>query len=232
MKYAIFSDVHGNLLNLISFFQETKEFGIENYICLGDLCNYYPDSKEVIELIDKKAIICLMGNHDKMYVCDLKLDEQTKKAYNYDSSLTYSLRHMNFLISCPLKYEIDSTSKALFCHASPNGFLDEYIYPDSDLSQFSNLEYEFIFMGHTHRQFIKKVGGITFCNVGSIGSPRDNGGLMGYAVFDSTEKTVALHRIKINVEKVLECYGQSTPVEVLNLLNRREDLLYSYKIKE
>ncbi|WP_339606808.1 metallophosphoesterase family protein [uncultured Roseivirga sp.] len=232
MRYAIFSDVHGNLLNLASFFHETKDLGIDNYICLGDLCNYYPDNRGVIDLISEKDIVCLMGNHDEIYVRKLKLDKRRKRAYNFDSTLIDSSKHIDFLSSCPVKYELDYPSKALFCHASPNGFLHDYIYPNTDLSHFSHLEYEFVFIGHTHRQFVRRTERTTFCNVGSIGLPRDNGELMGYAIFDNDKKTVDLHRIKINVEKVLEYYAESTPDEVLNLMNRKEDLLYNYKIKE
>lgn len=52
---------------------------IDKYICLGDLCNYYPDNEKVINLINSKNIICLLGNHDELYISDKLLSDEKKQ---------------------------------------------------------------------------------------------------------------------------------------------------------
>lgn len=229
MKIAIFSDVHGNYVNLLSFYEASLKLGIDKYICLGDLCNYYPDNEKVINFIKEKKFICLLGNHDKFYLPSKTLSEEKKKAYNFKESTLNDIESINFLKSLPLKYELsDNGASLLFCHASPKDLLYTYIYPDSDLSQYKELPYQFIFVGHTHRQFKRNYESITFCNVGSIGLPRDNGLLMSFAVFDTITKEIVLYRKKINESLVLENYKEFVNQDVIQLLSRSEEINFKY----
>ena len=55
-------------------------------------------------------------------------------------------------------------------------------------------DYDYIFMGHTHRMYIKKVGKSTYVNVGSCGLPRYIGLSSGYCILDTDTKKVFLRR--------------------------------------
>lgn len=231
MRIAIFSDAHGNYLNLLSFFKSTEELGIQQFICLGDLCNYYPDNKKVIDFIKVKNMTCLLGNHDDLYISKVSLSGQKKQDYNFDEALLLDEDRLKFLKSLPLSYEIEVSGKKLFfCHASPHDLINTYVYPDSDLDTYNEVPYDYIFMGHTHRQFLKEHNGKLFCNVGSIGLPRDNGTMMGFAVLETQDMSVTLYRKKINVEEIKTQYQNNTPIQVLELLNRKETINYNYTI--
>lgn len=231
MKIAVFSDVHGNYINLLSFFESAKKLKIDKFICLGDLCNYYPDNKKVIEFFIENNILCLLGNHDELYGSDKALTGAKKIAYNYDESLVLNNESKIFLSKLPLKYEMFENNKAmLFCHASPSDLIYTYIYPDTDLTSYENMPYDIVFMGHTHRQFLREQNNKLFCNVGSVGMPRDNGSLLGFAVIDTCDNGITLYRKKINIEKVKLAYENNTPLEVLQLLSRQEVLNYNYTL--
>jgi predicted phosphodiesterase len=231
LKIAVFSDVHGNYLNLISFFNSTEKLNIDKYICLGDLCNYYSDNESVINLIKEKDILCLLGNHDEFYIVNGLLSEERKKKYNFDPTLINKRECIDYLKSLPRKYETSIRNRSIiFCHASPTDLLYSYIYPDTDLDQFKDLPYNFVFIGHTHRQFLKSVGNVTICNVGSIGLPRDNGSLMSFAVLDTEMMDINLYRNEIDVEKIKETYIGKVNGDVIELLSRKEVLEFKYTL--
>jgi putative phosphoesterase len=231
MRIAVFSDVHGNYLNLISFYESALKLNIDKFICLGDLCNYYPENKKVIDFIKENKIICLLGNHDEFYSNNIALTEEKKTAYNFDDKLLECKEQISFLNQLPKFYEINENGKSLFfCHASPKDLLYTYIYPNSDLSIYDNFNKDIVFIGHTHRQFLRQNGNTIFCNVGSIGLPRDNGSLMGFAVIDTTDFNIVLYRKEINSKNIKAFYSDLVNNDVLDLLERRENLDYNYTL--
>jgi diadenosine tetraphosphatase ApaH/serine/threonine PP2A family protein phosphatase len=102
------------------------------------------------------------------------------------------------------------------------------VYPDSDLGVYADIPYDIVFMGHTHRQFLRRQSDKWFCNVGSVGLPRDNGRLMGFAIFDTSDGSIVLYRKKIDAERIKEVYSGRTTGDVLSLLDRQEEIHYSY----
>ena len=66
-KYAILSDIHGNLFALKEVIDDFKD--IDFIILLGDLIDYGMQSNEVVEYIKENLsskIICnIWGNHEK-----------------------------------------------------------------------------------------------------------------------------------------------------------------------
>jgi putative phosphoesterase len=231
LKIAVFSDVHGNYLNLLSFYESSLEMGIDKYICLGDLCDYYPDNKKVIDFVKEKKITCVLGNHDEFYLSSKPLSQEKKNAYNFDENLLETKSALDFLNNLPLKYELKVNNKsALFCHASPDDFLNNYVYPNTDLKTYDTIPYDIVFMGHTHRQFLRQEKNKTFCNVGSIGLPRDNGSLMGFAILDTDTLNVLLYRKKIDIETVVQTYGSFVNEKLIELMNRTETLNYPYTL--
>jgi len=231
LKIAVFSDVHGNYLNLLSFYESSLEMRIDKYICLGDLCDYYPDNKKVIDFVKEKKITCVLGNHDEFYLPGKTLSQEKKNAYNFDENLLESKSTLDFLNNLPLKFELKVNNKfVLFCHASPNDFLNTYVYPDTDLKTYETIPYDIVFMGHTHRQFLRQEKNKIFCNVGSIGLPRDNGTLMGFAVLDTDTMDVLLYRKKIDIKKVVKTYGSFINEKLIELMNRTETLNYPYTL--
>jgi predicted phosphodiesterase len=213
-------------------YNSTLDFNIDKYICLGDLCNYYSDNKEVIDFFMEKEIECVLGNHDQFYISKHNLSADRMRAYNYDFDLEKSSRHLEFLKSLPKNIILSESSKVLLCHGSPNDFTNEYIYPDTDLASFEDCDFDIIFCGHTHRQFLKSFGSKIFCNVGSVGLPRDNGSLLGFVLFDCDSGTISLYRKSVNKQALTEKYQNYVPTEVLSMLSREEPINFPYILLE
>ena len=64
MKYAIISDVHGNLKAFKSALADAKKRGCGKIVCLGDLTGYGEEGDKCVALAMMKTDVCLMGNHD------------------------------------------------------------------------------------------------------------------------------------------------------------------------
>ena len=64
MRYAILSDVHANAVALRAVLTDAADMHAERIICLGDVLGYGPEPVEALELIYRRAHVCLAGNHD------------------------------------------------------------------------------------------------------------------------------------------------------------------------
>ena len=64
MKYAIISDIHGNVEALKNVLTHLESEEISQIICLGDVVGYGPKPNECVELVKERTDVCLMGNHD------------------------------------------------------------------------------------------------------------------------------------------------------------------------
>ena len=64
-RYAIISDVHGNLHALRAVLTRIEELGVDRIICLGDVVGYGPHPAECLRLIARHAHHFILGNHEE-----------------------------------------------------------------------------------------------------------------------------------------------------------------------
>lgn len=64
MRYAIISDIHGNLQALEVVLEDMRRNKPDRIICLGDLVGYGANPNEVIVLVREVADLVVAGNHD------------------------------------------------------------------------------------------------------------------------------------------------------------------------
>ena len=87
--------------------------------------------------------------------------------------------------------------QCLFVHGSPSDPTWGYVYPDTPLEEFDDVTADVVFMGHTHRPFVRISGATTFVNVGSCGMPRDGDPRGAAALFDTTSGEATILRFDI-----------------------------------
>ena len=70
MKFAVISDIHGNLeaLNTVLIYLKTQK--IDQIFCLGDVVGYGPYPVECLEKIQKECQVWVLGNHDYSMIND------------------------------------------------------------------------------------------------------------------------------------------------------------------
>lgn len=215
---GILSDAHGNLRGFERGISLLREFGATQFIFLGDAVGYIPGSAVVKALRRFEGnITCIKGNHDVMVLTN---SYPTEKDPVYQHSATrkaLSVSDMAFIAAWPEEYTTHAGDYNLLCiHGGPRDPIEEYVYPDSDLSDCEGRA-DLVFMGHTHRPFQRRIGSTTCINVGSCGLPRDHGSLGCVCLFNSETGEVRLLRYDMSDinQDLCKTHGLHGDVEIL-----------------
>src|SRR5574339_479597 len=64
MRYAVISDIHGNLEALEAVIRSCRDQGVRGYFCVGDIVGYGADPSKCIERLIALKALCIAGNHD------------------------------------------------------------------------------------------------------------------------------------------------------------------------
>lgn len=203
MLVGVLSDAHGNFQGLKSCLAAMKRLGVGRVIYLGDAIGYLPYGAEVASRLTDEGILCLMGNHEAMVFDMVPRSDDKEAVYG----------HSRFCVDLPGKWRDQVVANGsrmrmnicgreiLFVHASPDDSLSGYIRPDDDL--ICDEKVDFVFMGHTHRPFLRSHDRVVHVNVGSCGLPRDYGALLAFAVLDTSTGRVELFRIPIKTDELI-----------------------------
>ncbi len=155
MKYAILSDIHGNLEAFQVVLRKCAELEVDQYICLGDIVGYNANPKECLDLIRTLPLAGVVkGNHDE-YASN---NDEVMEGFNphartavlwTKAQLTYEDRA--WLSSLPMRLTVKGTSITAV-HAtldSPDAW--GYIFDVHHAAD--NFAYQFTqvcFCGHSH----------------------------------------------------------------------------------
>lgn len=171
MKVLILSDVHGNLPALELVLKTNRD--VDLIVSLGDVVNYGPWSNECVELLDTlDNVVLLSGNHEKAYLNGY-YDGVNPIAKAFFEYCYPSFTKHNLISNYLEEYYINQTK---FTHTIDG----KYIYPDSEINLIND-----IFIGHSHRLFLKYSNGYRLVNVGSVGQNRLNINDINFVIWDS-----------------------------------------------
>ena len=79
MRIAFISDIHGNYDALKAVLKDIKKLKIDKVYCLGDIVNYYYEPHKCINILIRKKIKSIKGNHENILFKTLK--NKKKKKY-------------------------------------------------------------------------------------------------------------------------------------------------------
>ncbi|HOW15887.1 metallophosphoesterase family protein [Methanosarcina sp.] len=231
MRILLIADIHANLEAL----QTILDVPHDRAICLGDIVDYGPDPDRCIDLLQKKNIPTVRGNHDNAVA--FKVDCQCGYKYKHLSIATreYTWKvleksQMEYLKKLPLliKEEIDGKSLYL-THASPRSMF-EYVKPETPDEEIQSMlegaiepvKADFLIIGHSHIPMNRKLGNLTIINPGSVGQPRDGDTRAGCAVFDTETGKVEFFRLEYDIEAVCAKIEERMPhaEELTGILRR------------
>ena len=80
MKYALISDVHGNLEALTVVLKKIEQLKVDKIICLGDVIGYGAEPEKCAKIIQENCDACIMGNHEAAVIGDLDISYFTPYA--------------------------------------------------------------------------------------------------------------------------------------------------------
>ena len=92
-------------------------------------------------------------------------------------------------------------------HATPQGDLFEYLDVNNWCQRVETVESDFVLLGHTHIQDMRRCGGVTVVNPGSVGLNRDGSGKACYGVMDGDDLT--LKRVAYDADRTIAALRSS-----------------------
>lgn len=217
MRYAIISDIHGNLAALQRVLERIEEENCDRIICLGDVVGYGPFPNECCELVQNRAAITLCGNHDAVAGGRIRPDFFTIYAAQ---AIRWTLGRLNeanqrFLAGLPL---IQREGNLIFVHSTPQEpkewhYLTSIVRAAREFESFSE---QICFIGHTHMPtaWVQVDGDIErrtaeflrilpeeryIINVGSVGQPRDNNPDACFGIWDDERSEFRLVRTAYDI---------------------------------
>lgn len=219
MRWAILSDVHGNLEAFRAVIEDLRTEKAEKVAFLGDSVGYGADPNECLALLRTLTDWVIAGNHDYGAVGLTNIDVFNPSAR---SAILWTRNELSEESRAYLRRLLLSRKdgSATFVHATPNQ-PEEWYYlftlPEAE-EAFLSLEGDLAFIGHSHRPMIlTKAGsggveavnpeeavlrpGVRYIiNVGSVGQPRDGHPEAAYGLFDDAEKKFHLKRVAYDVQ--------------------------------
>lgn len=226
MRYAIFSDIHGNAEALKAMLSQAEVQMAEGYIFCGDILGYFYGQSNIIRTFKRLyPFYAVLGNHDYNYLKGLDepgLSEEFSRCYGKSYLSPLSPNDISFLQNLPGKIELDvSGEKVLIIHGSISDPINGRVYPDTKVSNITLYDkYNIIFCGHTHYRMKKIVGNTILVNPGSLGQPRDGNGF-GYCIFDFDNMTPEFYSIALDKQQIIsdmECKGENE--ELISYIGR------------
>ena len=226
-RYAIITDIHGNIEGLNAVLDDIKIKDVDDIFCLGDVIDIGPNSKECIDKLIEFNIKTILGNHELYLLRGTNIEPtivgEEKEHYKLvKESLTD--KEINFINSCPLYYQINidydekiPNKKIILCHylikneKLEQPFEENHLKKDINLwIKYNNKDITYI-IGHLHKSFdINDVDGISGDYIEKIGKLTnieivDSAGCsyneyVSYMILE-IDKSIKYDRIKVKFDR-------------------------------
>jgi diadenosine tetraphosphatase ApaH/serine/threonine PP2A family protein phosphatase len=220
VRYAVLSDVHGNLEALSAVMADAASEGALGILCLGDSVGYGADPAPCVDLLGERAVLMVAGNHEHgaLGLLDVGWFNAAAREAALWTRDHLGADHQTFLTGLPLA---STLGEATCVHASPRRpeEWDYLLSAEDGFQAFGDFATRLCFVGHSHRPGAWSLGSsgpayedlagpafhdhrIPFhdgrryiINVGSVGQPRDRDPRAAYVLWDEDERSVTLRRV-------------------------------------
>lgn len=220
MRCAILADIHANLAAFEVVLADIEHRGgADRFWNLGDTVGYGPDPQECLDRLLKLDPIGVAGNHDLAAVGNISTIDFNPEAAiaAHWTGQQLSTESKEYLETRPLSIE---SGDFTLVHGSPRDPVWEYlINTERARVNLSHFKTRYCLVGHSHQAMAFQAdekGDIhredlidgsrlelgerrLIINPGSVGQPRDGDPKASYAIYDTEDHSVTLHRIPYDI---------------------------------
>lgn len=222
MRYALISDIHGNLPALEAVLADIdRREDLDAVYHLGDLVGYAPWPNEVVATLRERAIPGVAGNYDSTTAtdydhCGCKYEDARQAELSH---LSYEWTRANvspetkaWLGELPFRIDVrplgghTAGPRLILVHGNP---VLNTVYWTEDRSddfclkmagQLGARAGDVVAFGHTHKPWHREVGAIHFVNTGSVGRPKDGDWRAGYVVVELDGEAVEVETARVEYD--------------------------------
>lgn len=221
MKYGVLGDIHGNLCALQTVLEHLDAEVCDALVSVGDVVGYGAAPKECIAILRERSVYVVKGNHDAACVGELNpryFNPYARAAVDWTRAVLDD-DELAWLRALPLTLTLEHCEVAHGTLFRPELF-DYILAPEDACPSLDVMQRPVCFVGHSHvpitvlryedepmRTAYTLDGDIdlrdavrALINVGSVGQPRDDNPLTGYAVYDSASRQAAIRRCAYDIE--------------------------------
>ncbi|WP_171013723.1 metallophosphoesterase family protein [Chitinivorax sp. B] len=176
MRFAVLSDIHGNLPALTAVLADVKRRGITQWINLGDILSGPLWPRETAELLMTLAVVTIRGNHERQLLACAAQPGNPSDQYAFESLDT---RHLTWLRNLPATCWL--APDVYLCHGQPTDDLN-YLLEDVEhgmtvvppnetlMERISGVKASLVLCGHSHLpRIVQLTNDMLLVNPGSVG---------------------------------------------------------------
>ncbi|MDA0789864.1 MAG: metallophosphoesterase family protein [Proteobacteria bacterium] len=162
MKILVFSDIHSNIHALEAIWKQENDSDL--IYCIGDLVDYGPYPKEVLNWVREHDVISVMGNHDQTvaqqyrkgrFLDTLPLSERMWVNHNVSQLDDADIAYLEQL-PMMLTFSADGFDYALtHIHDGYREIKSLHQYETFRNARFGGAAFTRLLLGHTHRQAVR-----------------------------------------------------------------------------
>jgi diadenosine tetraphosphatase ApaH/serine/threonine PP2A family protein phosphatase len=202
MRYAILSDIHGNLEALEAVLADVDARRPDATVCLGDFVGYGAAPNECVSMLRPRIEVAVAGNHDLAACGRIKLGYFNPDAALAATWTTEALtpEHLQYLRELPFSVSWRGVRLVHSSPAEPEEW--RYVFSPGDAAfEMEACPEDICFIGHSHYPgtfelegshvrytrdpvLVGQPGRRYLVNVPSVGQPRDGDPRAGYVLFD------------------------------------------------
>jgi putative phosphoesterase len=210
MKILVLADIHANW----TAFAAIQE-AFDACLFVGDLVDYGTDPLPCIDWVRRHSTAAVRGNHDHAVAQHVPV-----RGGNGLRTLSAATRpihwdllgsaHTRYLARLPVTKHVTVGDHRFFLvHGTPRDPLDEYLTADAEgwTACLSEVDADFVCVGHTHVPFHLKLDRLQVLNPGSVGQPRDGDPRCSYAVIE--DGNVEIRRVAYDIDATVRQMRQA-----------------------
>lgn len=224
-RFALISDVHGNIAALDAVLGDIDAHGPAELYCLGDLVGYGPEPGAVIARIRERGIPTVLGNYDEgvgndtgscgCYYATEEARSDGEASYEFTARVL-SGADKEWLAGLPREIRFDAEgARVLLAHGSPRR-INEYLLPDRSDEQLLRLaeqaEADVVCVGHVHVPYHRQIDApsgavVHYVSAGAAGRPKDGDPRACWvevAIASGGSVETRVHRVAYDVGAVAE----------------------------
>jgi len=213
VNVAIISDIHANIYAFTAVLKALDSLNVKKVLVCGDIIGYYYWPSQVIDiLMSDDRFICILGNHEKNLQEVLHSEEKAfffQKKYGSGYQMCcqdMSKDQLDWLLSLAESRNVIVDDIQFFMSHGTLGSISGYLYPDAPATQLiaNYSDSHFTIFGHTHYPFVHSQDDQYLINPGSVGQPRDIGGLASFTIVNTINRVIQFKRVDFDTRSVIE----------------------------